>query len=104
HHDQDVSSLCAHLITEQYALSDNWELKHQIYPEKEDEKLLKAVQDCIGRLRLRNIQLMMREVNEQLKDPELREEDMARLMSRKIQLDKAKIQLSIYFGTAILDV
>jgi DNA primase len=104
HHDQDVSSLCAHLITEQYALSDNWELKHQIYPEKEDEKLLKAVRDCIGRLRLRNIQLMMREVNEQLKDAELKDEDMARLMARKIKLDKAKIQLSTYFGTAILDV
>ncbi|MCB0762217.1 MAG: DNA primase [Flavobacteriales bacterium] len=103
HHDQLVSTLCANLITDQYTLSDNWELKHSIYPEKEESLLLKAVQDCVARLRLRNIQVMMHELNEKLKNPELTDEDLARLMQRKIRLDKAKMVLSAYFGTTILD-
>jgi DNA primase len=101
HHDQDVSQLAADLLTEKYELSPNW-VRHRIYPETEETKLLKAAMDCIQRYKLIRVQRMIAEINERIKSDLGEENELQDLLRRRMTLDKAKASLSAYFGSVIV--
>lgn len=103
HPDMKISQVTSDLISSQYELSKNWTLRHKIYPESEEEKLQKAMQDSMHRLKLRKVQLMMRDVNEKIAQIGESEEDISYLLRQKILLDRAKIVLSKYFGSVIIN-
>ena len=98
--DQKLSSTAAEILAEEYELSVNWETKHQIYPETEDMKLNKAVRDCVNRLKLSNVMIMIHEVQEEIKT--VNEDDLLICLDRKRKLDKVKQELSKYFGSSVL--
>lgn len=102
HSNHELSELCADLIASQYEISPNWEAKHKIYPETEDMKLEKAVRDIVFRIKLRKVQMMIREINEQLKDKSLEDEQLMVLMKKRVKLDAAKQSLSSNFGSVII--
>jgi hypothetical protein len=98
----EIAALFADLMTTPYELSQNWVLKHKIYPETEEFKLLTEAQDRIRRLRLKKVQKMIDQVNSRMQAPELIDKDMENLMREKIRLDSAKTKLSAHFGTTIV--
>ena len=100
HSDQKLSSVAAEVLAEEYELSGNWEAKHQIYPETEDMKLNKAVRDCVNRLKLSNVMIMIHEVQEEIKT--VHEDDLLICLDKKRKLDKVKQELSKYFGSSVL--
>ncbi|MGB1031357.1 MAG: DNA primase [Flavobacteriales bacterium] len=100
HADQKLSSVAAEVLAEEYELSGNWEAKHQIYPETEDMKLNKAVRDCVNRLKLSNVMIMIHEIQEEIKT--VNEDDLLICLDKKRKLDKVKQELSKYFGSSVL--
>lgn len=100
HPDLEISQITSDLVASQYELSRNWTLRHKIYPESEESKLPKALQDALHRLKLRKVQLMMRDINQKIAQGE---EDIPFLLRKKILLDRAKVVLSDYFGSVIIN-
>ena len=92
---------CVQLMTSPYAMSDNWELRHGIYPETEDMKLDRAVRDCINRLKLNNVMELIHLVQEQIKET-TDDDQLMILLHEKKKLDTVKISLSNYFGSSVL--
>jgi len=101
HADQGISALCADLMAFPYELSGNWSERHQIYPETEDMNLAKAVKDCVFRLKLRHVMVMIEELESELKDCK-EDERLFELLKEKKNLDAVKQDLSRYFGSAIV--
>ena len=79
-------------------------MRHRIYPETEDLKLKRAVETCAYRFKLRLVQLLIQDVSDQIKHAEENNDHdrLENLLSEKIVLDKAKAELSSFFGTAII--
>ncbi len=101
HEDQAVSSLCADLMAFPYELSGNWSERHQIYPETEDMNLPKAVKDCVFRLKLRHVLVMIDVIQGEIKECN-EDEKLFELLKEKQHLDAVKRDLSRYFGSAIV--
>ncbi|MFM1932517.1 MAG: hypothetical protein RL226_1820 [Bacteroidota bacterium] len=101
HPDQEVAQLSAELLSFPYTLSENWSLRHNIFPETEEMNLAKAVKDCIYRLKLRHVMVMIHRLEQEIAttndDGRLDE-----LLKEKVHLDHVKVQLSRYFGSTIL--
>jgi len=102
HEDPKVCSLCADLLTSKYDVSSNWEVRHGILSESEEEVVHQAVRDTINRLKLYCIRRWIQELGQELQKPDLSENEVDLLFKRKIKLDKAKLMISTYFGTTIM--
>lgn len=100
HADLDVCQAAADILSDRYFLSPNWQ-RHSIYPETEDMLLLKAVNDSIHRLKLTRIQGMIQKLNDAIKTAQ-NEEKLTDLLRKRSKLDKAKMELSRYFGSVIV--
>ena len=101
HDDPSISSMSAELLTTKYDMSANWEHKHGILSESEELLMRQSVRDTLYRLKLFCIRRWIHEVGEELKKEGLNETDIDLLFKRKMQLDKAKKEISTYFGTTI---
>jgi DNA primase len=102
HQDQAISSETSQVLTSPYELSENWTLKHSVYPETEDMQLKKAVKDCIFRFKLLKIIQMIRGVEKDMEANLQNEEMLDALLKEKIALDNAKKQIAKYFGSVII--
>ncbi len=102
HEDPEVCRLCADLLTNKYDVSSNWEVRHGILSETEEVVVHQAVRDTINRLKLYCIRRWIQELGQELQKPDLTESEVDMLFKRKIKLDKAKLMISTYFGTAIM--
>ena len=94
--------MCADLLTNKYDVSSNWEVRHGILSETEEVVVHQAVRDTINRLKLYCIRRWIQELGQELQKPDLTESEVDMLFKRKIKLDKAKLMISTYFGTAIM--
>jgi len=101
HPDMEVSSMYADLTLKNDLLSEKWE-QHEIYTNREEDMLGKAVKDGIYRWKLRTVQLMVKAKQEQLKQESLEDKEWMQIMQDIKKLDATKMELSKYFGTAIL--
>ncbi len=97
----ELSEAIAAMISSPYELSENWADKHRIYTDSEEKDLRRTVFDPLMRLKLSKIKTLMREVEEAIKSAE-NEEELNLHMQEKIKLDQMKIQLSDFFGSAII--
>lgn len=73
HEDEEIRSLAIELIIPRYTLSKNWEERHNIFSQPEEERLLPAVSEALHQLKVRRINLMIEEEKKKLKelhDPE----------------------------------
>lgn len=96
-----VSTESSGLLVSRYTMSENW-MRHSIYPTTEDMELTKAVMSCVNRLKLRKLQRMIADVTKEIEDSLDDENALDNLMAEKAALDKVKMALAKYFGTAIL--
>ncbi|MDG2246820.1 MAG: DNA primase [Flavobacteriales bacterium] len=101
HESASIHTLCADLMAFPYELSGNWSERHQIYPETEDMNLAKATKDCVFRLKLRHVLVMIEELQIEIKSC-AEEEKLFELIKEKQHLDAVKRDLSRYFGSAIV--
>lgn len=67
HQNLEISSLAVNLTADKYFLSENWSKKHQIYPETEDMRLQRAVEEAIWMYKLRRVRVMKGELESRLK-------------------------------------
>jgi len=100
HHDQQISGESSAILISPYSLSDNWQ-RHFIYPETEDMQLRKAVKDCVFRLKLKRIQRIIIDLTQELEAAVNDHDKYDALLQEKIMLDKARAEISRYFGTVI---
>ena len=100
HHDQQISGESSAILISPYSLSDNWQ-RHFIYPETEDMQLRKAAKDCVFRLKLKRIQRIIIELTQELEAAVHDHDKYDALLQEKIMLDKARAEISRYFGTVI---
>lgn len=95
-----VQFYCDH-ITDRYHLSDNWADRHRIYAETEEMNIETAVKWCVYKLKQQHVMFMSHAIEDRLKattDPT--EQDL--LITEKMVFDRVKIELSRFFGSAIL--
>ena len=100
HHDQKISGESSAILISPYSLSDNWQ-RHFIYPETEDMQLRKAAKDCVFRLKLKRIQRIIIDLTQELEAAVNDHDKYDALLKEKIMLDKARAEISRYFGTVI---
>ncbi len=101
HQDQAISSETSQVLTSQHLLSENWSIRHNVYPETEDMQLRKAAKDCIFRLKQRKVMKMIDEVEKEIEITS-DEEKLDALIREKMLLDIAKTEISRYFGSVII--
>lgn len=103
--DQELQRVLADALMVQHVVSENWALRHQIYPELEQDQLEKALMDALHHLRLDNIQRRVVEIARELDAAERHpdaEEQVRELLRERMRLDKEKSELAKYFGSTIL--
>lgn len=100
HTDQTISGESSALLISPYSLSENWQ-RHLIYPETEDMQLRKAAKDCVFRLKLKRIQRIILDLQKEMEECIQDEEKYDSLLREKIMLDRARADISKYFGTVI---
>lgn len=102
HPDQNISSTSSQLIISPYSMSENWTLRHNIYPETEDMQLLKAAKDCVYRLKLRKVELQIKNIQSEISTLHYDDDKHDDLLREQMHLDSIKKEISKYFGTTIL--
>jgi len=100
HTNQSISGESSAILISPYSLSDNWQ-RHFIYPETEDMQLRKAAKDCVFRLKLKRIQRIILDLQKELEQSVDDEAKYDSLLQEKIMLDRARAEISKYFGTVI---
>ncbi|MFN5620683.1 MAG: DNA primase [Flavobacteriales bacterium] len=100
HHDQQISGESSAILISPYSLSENWQ-RHFIYPETEDMHLRKAAKDCVFRLKLKRIQRIIIDLTKELEAAVNDHDKYDALLQEKMMLDKARTEISRYFGTVI---
>jgi DNA primase len=100
HEDKEISELSANLMLNKETLSQNWETMHHIYTETEEHDLKSTVLKPIYKLKQKKIQQMTNELMEKLKvaPPEMQTE----IQLQKKQFDEIRMQITSYFGSAII--
>ncbi|MFM7309157.1 MAG: hypothetical protein ACKOZY_00980, partial [Flavobacteriales bacterium] len=102
HDSTEIVTETSGLLIERHTLSPQWSLRHQIHMQVEEDQLLKASTDCLLRIKLRHVQLRLRELNREMEENLSDEAKLEQLMREKILLDQAKTQIAKHFGSVIL--
>ncbi|MFM7813785.1 MAG: DNA primase, partial [Flavobacteriales bacterium] len=102
HDSTEIVTETSGLLIERHTLSPQWSLRHQIHMQVEEDQLLKASTDCLLRIKLRHVQLRLRELNREMEENLSDEAKIEQLMREKILLDQAKTQIAKHFGSVIL--
>lgn len=103
--DVEVQRVLADAMMVEHVVSQNWALRHGIYPELECDHLEKALLDAMHHLRLDNIQQRIREIGRELRAVEGREDEIEltrELLRERVGLDREKSEIAKYFGSTIL--
>lgn len=99
--DHELNQVVAELVSEPHELSANWAAQHRIFTETEEDDLKRTAFDPLMRLKLHKVMELILVLEEKLKTCE-DEEALLPLIQEKMRLNKIKVQLSEYFGSAIL--
>lgn len=100
HSNQAISSESSAILISPYSLSENWQ-RHFIYPETEDQQLRKTAKDCVFRLKLKRVQRIILDLQKEMESAVGDDDKYDSLLQEKMMLDKARAELSKYFGTVI---
>lgn len=102
HAEPEISQAAAHLMADQFTLSDNWSLKHKIYTEKEIALLEDAVRSSLYKYKMRLIEMRLVEIQKELEVPELPDESQQLILGKVMMLNQAKMQLAARSQTVIV--
>lgn len=100
HEDEEVRSLAIELIMPRYTISKNWEERHNIFTQPEEERLLTTVSEALHQLKVRRVNLMIEDEKKKLKELHDPEELVAILQVIK-NLEEIKKALSDALTTVI---
>ena len=84
--DVEISKCAADLTSSPYLLSPNWQQKHKIYPETEEMRLKRAVEESVFSFKLRVISLLKDKLQEELKTTT--EEEVTANLEKQTQLQE----------------
>jgi DNA primase len=101
HAETEWSAMAVDLVSERYQLSTLWSEMHQIFIPSESDKLKKLVLEAIYAFKLKHVQIMERDVHQQLEQPNNPEsEDL--LMMELIKLQEVRKILAQQLAYVIL--
>ena len=101
HPDEEMRREAIDLITFKYQLSPRWETSHNIFAEKPEEGLEARAYQTIIRYKLRAIQQMMTDNNNELTKA-TEDEEIQKLLRVHIKLKEAEKQLSSILGIVVI--
>ena len=101
HPDEEMRREAIDLITFKYQLSPRWESSHNIFAEKPEEGLEARAYQTIIRYKLRAIQQMMTDNNNELTKA-TEDEEIQKLLRVHIKLKEAEKQLSSILGIVVV--
>lgn len=91
---EDVQKKAANMLVNRYSLSDNWEHKHHIFSTKEEDILEKALSSSTNRIILHDTLKTIDAVLKAMEAPGTTDEEVIRLVTEKMELDKKVGKLS----------
>ena len=97
HDDANINSLTADLLSNKHSISENWEEKHNIFTERENEKIKQTTEKIILSLKKYHVEVKIKEIQEKIK---LELPDEKTLFELK-NLTKLKIKISKSLGRNI---
>ena len=100
HSDPEITSLTSDLLTEKDHVSVNWG-RHKIFPDTERNNLRHALQSCVYRLQIRNLEIIAADIDTQLSQPDLDEMQLDELLIQKKNNDAIRREAAKYLGTVI---
>lgn len=90
HHQNDqIRMAVIDILSQSYELSPNWFTKHGIEVASEVNSLKKVVIDCINALKLRTIEIRLKELDEKLQN-KTDDEEIILILQQKIEFEKIK--------------
>jgi hypothetical protein len=78
----------------------NWG-RHKIFPDTERNNLRHALQSCVYRLQIRNLEIIAADIDTQLSQPDLDEMQLDELLIQKKNNDAIRREAAKYLGTVI---
>ena len=90
------------MLVNRYSLSDNWEHKHHIFSTKEEDVLEKALSSSTNRIILHDTLKTIDAVLKAMEAPGTTDEEVIRLVTEKMELDKKVGKLSADLKIIIL--
>mgnify|MGYP001330649033 FL=1 len=97
HDNANINSLTADLLSNKHSISENWEEKHNIFTERENEKIKQTIEKIILALKKYHVEVKIKEIQEKIK---LELPDEKTLFELK-NLTKLKIKISKSLGRNI---
>ncbi|NQY66311.1 MAG: DNA primase [Flavobacteriales bacterium] len=101
HKNKDVASTIVDLLSSAYALSKNWEERHQIVVSTEEIALKKAVVNSINSLKMKQVEALILANQEKMKEPSS-SENIEDLLKTQILLSEAQKQISAELTRVII--
>jgi DNA primase len=101
HHNPDVRKTSIDLLTDRHELSEKWQSVHGIYVPQEKEVLKESVTRAINALKLRQIDLQLRSLMDELKD-KTEHHDLDGQLNTMQEINSLKKQLSRLLGRVVL--
>lgn len=99
---EDVQKKAANMLVNRYSLSENWEHKHHIFSTKEEDILEKALSSSTNRILLHDTLKTIDAVLTAMEEPGVTDEEINRLVTEKMELDKKVGKLSSALDIIIL--
>lgn len=99
---EDVQQKAANMLVNRYSLSENWEHKHHIFSTKEEDVLEQALSASTNRILLHDTLKTIDAVLEAMEEQGITSEEVNRLLTEKMELDKKVGKLSADLNIIIL--
>lgn len=102
HEDEGIRNSIVDLLHQPYELSENWEKKHEIYSTDPKTILKKDVINSLQRFLQKKVELMIEELDHEIKEFSGEEEELLTLLKHKKELHKNWSELASGLGTVIV--
>jgi len=99
HTNEHIRSTTVNFLSNPYDLH-KWDEK-EIYVKDEKSKLKKAVVSSLFSFKARKVDLMIKNLQEQLSAPDLDDDNMRKILKKKSKLDNLRIQIGEKLGRVI---
>jgi len=97
----EIRNLAVKLLSQKYALSENWQKRHGIEVKKEEDLVNEAVENCINHLKRRKLDTLIKENQDKMKKAQSPEEE-AELLSIHLVYSNLRSNLSNALGVVVM--
>ena len=97
HEDEDIKSVAIDISTSRYEISENWK-KFQIYVKSESDHIEHVVMQSIVRLKWRNVRLILRDLEKEMRETTPDDEKMTSIQEKYITYKNMEMTLAKLLG------